>query len=93
MPIRILIADDHEIVRRGLKRMFEGTDVCTRPDSPLLFVCIRMNAAGATSRRHPPGNGTLIWNTPTASSPNVFAGALSASTRKMITLHVSLTTP
>ena len=27
MPIRVLIADDHEVVRIGLRSMFAGTDV------------------------------------------------------------------
>ena len=27
MAIRVLLADDHEVVRRGLKSLFEGTDI------------------------------------------------------------------
>ena len=27
MPIKLLVADDHEVVRAGLRRMLEGTDI------------------------------------------------------------------
>jgi DNA-binding NarL/FixJ family response regulator len=34
MAIELLIADDHEVVRAGLRRLLEGTDVCIVAEAP-----------------------------------------------------------
>ena len=65
MSIRLLIADDHELVRSGLVAMLEGTEIeiiaqATNADEALALALEHQPAVILTDVRMPPRDGLLV---------------------------------
>ena len=74
MPINLLIADDHEVVRTGLKSLFAGTDIEVIAEASTGEAAVRLALEHnpdvvLLDIRMPEGDGLMLWAESSSTGP------------------------